>query len=105
MNVKRVVIIYTKLQWLSTAASLVSYMANLPKVYVTSSNYVMAERAEILLYCLKHCLGLSQLYMQDSDVMRELLKCRSRVLQGLAFNIVAWNDSVIFVDKIMRRSE
>ena len=41
----------------------------------------------------------------SQDVIRELLKSRLRVLQGLAFNIVAWNDSVIFVDKIMRRSE
>ncbi|KAF2578409.1 hypothetical protein F2Q68_00005776 [Brassica cretica] len=47
-------------------------------------------------------------YMQDSvnkDVIKAMLESCSRVLQGLAFNTVAWNDSVIFVDKSMRCSE
>ncbi|KAF2602381.1 hypothetical protein F2Q70_00024596 [Brassica cretica] len=33
------------------------------------------------------------------DVIKAMLESCSRVLQGLAFNTVAWNDSVIFVDK------
>ncbi|KAF3549642.1 hypothetical protein DY000_02008903 [Brassica cretica] len=44
-------------------------------------------------------------YMQDfvnKDVIKAMLESCSRVLQGLAFNTVAWNDSVIFVDKSMR---
>ncbi|CAF1709708.1 unnamed protein product [Brassica napus] len=36
------------------------------------------------------------------DVIKAMLESCSRVLQGLAFNTVAWNDSVIFVDKSMR---
>lgn len=34
-----------------------------------------------------------------------MLESYSRVLEGLAFNIVAWIDDVLYVDKTMRGSE
>lgn len=39
------------------------------------------------------------------DVGQAVLESYSRVLEGLAFNIVAWIDDVIFVDKTMRNQE
>lgn len=39
------------------------------------------------------------------DVGKAVLESYSRVLEGLAFNIVAWIDDVLYVDKTMRGSE
>ncbi|CAN7006351.1 unnamed protein product [Brassica rapa subsp. trilocularis] len=41
----------------------------------------------------------------SQDVLKVMFESNSRVLPGFAFNIVAWNDYVIFVDKTMRLSE
>lgn len=39
------------------------------------------------------------------DVGQAVLESYSRVLEGLAFNIVAWIDDVVFVDKTMKSQE
>ncbi|KAL6981964.1 Rop guanine nucleotide exchange factor 3 [Sarracenia purpurea var. burkii] len=69
-------------------------------------NQVLAQRAEILLFCLKQRYpGLSQTTLDtckiqyNRDVGQAILESYSRVLEGLAFNTVAWVDDVLFVDK------
>ncbi|CAN6969639.1 hypothetical protein IGI04_032864 [Brassica rapa subsp. trilocularis] len=78
----------------------------------TDKNYVMAERAETLFFCLKQRYPeLSQTSLDickiqyNKDVGKAVLESYSRVLEGLAFNIVAWIDDVLYVDKTMSGSE
>ncbi|CAE5956259.1 unnamed protein product [Arabidopsis arenosa] len=75
-------------------------------------NYVLAERAESLLFCLKQRYPeLSQTSLDickihyNKDVGKAVLESYSRVLEGLAFNIVAWIDDVLYVDRTMRGEE
>ncbi|KAK1364342.1 Rop guanine nucleotide exchange factor 3 [Heracleum sosnowskyi] len=72
-------------------------------------NTVLAERAEIVLFTLKQRYPeLSQTTLDTSkiqynkDVGQAILESYSRVLEGLAFNIVAWIEDVQFIDKSMR---
>ncbi|KAF5464266.1 hypothetical protein F2P56_014356 [Juglans regia] len=72
----------------------------------SDKNHVLAERAESLLFCLKQRYPeLSQTTLDTSkiqynrDVGQAILESYSRVLEGLAFNIVAWIEDVIFVDR------
>ncbi|XP_050237767.1 rop guanine nucleotide exchange factor 3 [Mercurialis annua] len=69
-------------------------------------NHILAERAESLLFCLKQRYPeLSQTSLDtykiqyNRDVGQAILESYSRVLEGLAFNIVAWIEDVLFVDK------
>ena len=39
------------------------------------------------------------------DVGQAVLESYSRVLEGLAFNIIAWIDDVLFVDETMKSQE
>ncbi|CAH2039320.1 unnamed protein product [Thlaspi arvense] len=78
----------------------------------SDKNYVLAERAESLLFCLKQRYPeLSQTSLDickihyNKDVGKAVLESYSRVLEGLAFNIVAWIDDVLYVDKTMRGEE
>ncbi|CAA7026102.1 unnamed protein product [Microthlaspi erraticum] len=78
----------------------------------SDKNYVLAGRAESLLFCLKQCYPeLSQTSLDickihyNKDVGKAVLESYSRVLEGLAFNIVAWIDDVLYVDKTMRGEE
>ncbi|XP_057435642.1 rop guanine nucleotide exchange factor 3-like isoform X1 [Lotus japonicus] len=75
-------------------------------------NYILAERAETLLFCLKQRYPeLSQTSLDTTkiqynrDVGKAVLESYSRVLEGLAFNIVAWVEDVLDVDKSMRNRE
>ncbi|KAK7274681.1 hypothetical protein RIF29_15778 [Crotalaria pallida] len=75
-------------------------------------NYTLAERAESLLFCLKQRYPeLSQTSLDTSkiqhnrDVGKAVLESYSRVLEGLAFNIVAWIEDVLYVDKSMRNRD
>ncbi|KAL5143816.1 Rop guanine nucleotide exchange factor 3 [Glycine soja] len=75
-------------------------------------NYTLAERAESLLLCLKQRYPeLSQTSLDtckiqyNRDVGNAILESYSRVLEGLAFNIVAWIEDVIYVDKSMRNRD
>ncbi|GAA0161985.1 guanyl-nucleotide exchange factor [Lithospermum erythrorhizon] len=75
----------------------------------TDKNIILADRAETLLFCLKQRYPeLSQTTLDTSkiqynrDVGRAVLESYSRVLEGLAFNIVAWIDDVLFLEKQMR---
>ncbi|MFS7942740.1 putative PRONE domain, Rop guanine nucleotide exchange factor [Helianthus anomalus] len=75
-------------------------------------NVVLAERADSLLFSLKQRYPeLSQTTLDTSkiqynmDVGQAILESYSRVLEGLAFNIVAWIDDVLFEDKSMRNQE
>ncbi|WOH09479.1 hypothetical protein DCAR_0728936 [Daucus carota subsp. sativus] len=72
----------------------------------SDKNTVLAERAEILLFTLKQRYPeLSQTTLDTSkiqcnkDVGQAILESYSRVLEGLAFNIVAWIEDVLFMDK------
>ncbi|KAI4303371.1 hypothetical protein MLD38_039012 [Melastoma candidum] len=72
-------------------------------------NYILAERAESLLFSLKQrSPGLSQTSLDTSkiqfnkDVGQAILESYSRVLEGLAFNIVAWIEDVLHIDRTMR---
>ncbi|KAF9687824.1 hypothetical protein SADUNF_Sadunf02G0133300 [Salix dunnii] len=78
----------------------------------TDKNHVLAERAETLLFCLKQRYPeLSQTSLDtckiqyNRDVGQATLESYSRVLEGLAFNIVAWIDDVLFVDKSVRTQD
>ncbi|KAJ6710119.1 ROP GUANINE NUCLEOTIDE EXCHANGE FACTOR 1 [Salix koriyanagi] len=78
----------------------------------TDKNHVLAERAETLLFCLKQRYPeLSQTSLDtckiqyNRDVGQAILESYSRVLEGLAFNIVAWIDDVLFVDKSVRTQD
>ncbi|KAE9604537.1 putative PRONE domain-containing protein [Lupinus albus] len=71
-------------------------------------NYTLAERAESLLFCLKiRYPELSQTSLDsckiqyNRDVGKAILESYSRVLEGLAFNLVAWIEDVLYVDKSM----
>ncbi|XP_026666303.2 rop guanine nucleotide exchange factor 2 [Phoenix dactylifera] len=73
-------------------------------------NYMLANRAESLLLCLKHRYPeLSQTTLDTSkiqynkDVGQAILESYSRVLESLAFNIVALIDDVLFVDGFVKR--
>ena len=44
-------------------------------------------------------------YYVFQDVGNAILESYSRVLEGLAFNIVAWIEDVIYVDKSMRNRD
>ncbi|XP_052729079.1 rop guanine nucleotide exchange factor 3 isoform X3 [Vigna angularis] len=75
-------------------------------------NYTLAERAESLLLCLKQRYPeLSQTSLDtckiqyNRDVGKAVLESYSRVLESLAFNIVAWIEDVVYVDKSMRNRE
>ncbi|KAL1322277.1 hypothetical protein AAHE18_14G184600 [Arachis hypogaea] len=75
-------------------------------------NYTLAERAETLLFCLKQRYPeLSQTSLDtckiqyNKDVGKAILESYSRVLEGLAFNIVAWVEDVLYVDKSMKNRE
>ncbi|VFQ74744.1 unnamed protein product [Cuscuta campestris] len=75
-------------------------------------NCVFAERAETLLFTLKQRYPeLSQTTLDtckiqcNKDVGKSILESYSRVLESLAFNIVAWIEDVVFVDKTMRNQQ
>ncbi|XP_010523016.1 PREDICTED: rop guanine nucleotide exchange factor 3 isoform X2 [Tarenaya hassleriana] len=80
--------------------------------YHPDKNYILAERADTLLFCLKQrfpemaqtSLDICKI-QYNKDVGRAVLESYSRVLEGLAFNIVAWIDDVLYVDKSMRGEE
>ncbi|XP_060175470.1 rop guanine nucleotide exchange factor 5-like [Lycium barbarum] len=72
----------------------------------------LAERAENLLLCLKQRFpGLTQTTLDASkiqhnkDVGKSLLESYSRVLESLAFNIVARIDDLLYVDDLTRQSD
>ncbi|KAL8508981.1 hypothetical protein ACS0TY_016244 [Phlomoides rotata] len=72
----------------------------------------LADRAESLLLCLKQKFpGLPQTTLDttkiqfNKDVGRSLLESYSRVLESLAFNIVARIDDLLYVDDLSRHSD
>ncbi|KAJ6722945.1 ROP GUANINE NUCLEOTIDE EXCHANGE FACTOR 1 [Salix koriyanagi] len=78
----------------------------------TDKNHILAERAETLLFCLKQRYPeLSQTSLDtckiqyNQDVGQAILESYSRVLEGLAFNIVAWIEDVLCEDKLVRSQE
>ncbi|XP_024992991.1 rop guanine nucleotide exchange factor 3-like [Cynara cardunculus var. scolymus] len=78
----------------------------------SDKNVVLAERADSLLFSLKQRYPeLSQTTLDTSkiqynkDVGQAILESYSRVLEGLAFNIVAWIEDVLFEDKSIRNQE
>ncbi|XP_030541035.1 rop guanine nucleotide exchange factor 3-like isoform X2 [Rhodamnia argentea] len=78
----------------------------------SDKNYMLAERAESLLLSLKQRYPeLSQTSLDickiqyNRDVGQAILESYSRVLEGLAFNIVAWIEDVLFVDTSMRNQD
>ncbi|XP_047319484.1 rop guanine nucleotide exchange factor 3-like [Impatiens glandulifera] len=78
----------------------------------SDKNHLLAGRAHSLLFCLKQRYPeLSQTSLDtckiqlNRDVGQAILESYSRVLEGLAFNIVAWMDDVLFVDKAMRSKD
>ncbi|KAL5994377.1 Rop guanine nucleotide exchange factor 3 [Asimina triloba] len=75
-------------------------------------NVTLAGRAESLLLCLKQRYsGLPQTTLDTSkiqynrDVGQAILESYSRVLESLAFNLVAWIDDVLCVDASVRRRD
>ncbi|KAK6126111.1 hypothetical protein DH2020_040225 [Rehmannia glutinosa] len=61
----------------------------------------LADRAESLLLCLKQRFpGLTQ-----TDVGKSILESYSRVLESLAFNIVARVDDLLYVDDLSKHSD
>ncbi|KVI09881.1 Plant specific Rop nucleotide exchanger, PRONE [Cynara cardunculus var. scolymus] len=73
---------------------------------------LLAERAESLLLCLKHRFpSLTQTSLDTSkiqcnkDVGKSILEGYSRVLESLAFNIVARIDDLLYVDDLSKQSE
>ncbi|KAI3912544.1 hypothetical protein MKW98_021006 [Papaver atlanticum] len=73
---------------------------------------LLANRAESLLLCLKQQFpGLSQTTLDMSkiqfnkDVGKSILESYSRVLESLAFNIVARIDDVLYVDDLSKNSD
>ncbi|XP_042506417.1 rop guanine nucleotide exchange factor 3-like isoform X2 [Macadamia integrifolia] len=72
-------------------------------------NYLLAIRAESMLLCLKQRFPeLSQTTLDTSkiqynrDVGQAILESYSRVLEGLAFNIVTWIEGVLSADRLMK---
>ncbi|KAL6128719.1 hypothetical protein ACLB2K_072074 [Fragaria x ananassa] len=75
-------------------------------------NHVLAERAETLLFSLKQRFPeLSQTSLDtckiqyNKDVGQAVLESYSRVLESFAYNIVAWIEDVIHVDRSMRNQD
>ncbi|XP_022157678.1 rop guanine nucleotide exchange factor 3-like [Momordica charantia] len=75
-------------------------------------NTILAERAETLLLSLKQRFPeLSQTTLDTSkiqynrDVGQAVLESYSRVLEGLAFNLVAWIEDVLFADRSLRNQD
>ncbi|XP_062001423.1 rop guanine nucleotide exchange factor 3 [Rosa rugosa] len=75
-------------------------------------NHVLAERAESLLFSLKQRYPeLSQTSLDtckiqyNKDVGQAVLESYSRVLESFAYNIVAWIEDVIHVDRSMRNHD
>ncbi|XP_042503594.1 rop guanine nucleotide exchange factor 3-like [Macadamia integrifolia] len=75
-------------------------------------NYTLATRAESLLLCLKQRFPvLSQTTLDTSklqynrDVGQAILESYSRVLEGLAFNIVTWIEDVLSADRLMKNQD
>ncbi|CAA3022353.1 rop guanine nucleotide exchange factor 5-like [Olea europaea var. sylvestris] len=73
---------------------------------------LLAERAESLLLCLKQRFpGLTQTTLDASkiqcnkDVGKSILESYSRVLESLAFNIVARIDDLLYVDDLTKKSD
>ncbi|XP_057806166.1 rop guanine nucleotide exchange factor 5-like [Salvia miltiorrhiza] len=73
---------------------------------------LLAERAETLLQCLKQRFpGLTQTTLDSTkiqcnkDVGKSILESYSRVLESLAFNIVARIEDLLYVDDINKQSE
>ncbi|XVE61971.1 hypothetical protein DITRI_Ditri06bG0081300 [Diplodiscus trichospermus] len=73
---------------------------------------VLADRAESLLLCLKQRFpGLPQTTLDMSkiqynkDVGKSILESYSRVLESLAFNIVARIDDLLYVDDLTKHSD
>ncbi|CAA2971583.1 rop guanine nucleotide exchange factor 5-like [Olea europaea var. sylvestris] len=73
---------------------------------------LLAERAESLLLCLKQQFpGLTQTTLDTSkiqcnkDVGKSILESYSRVLESLAFNIVARIDDLLYVDDLTKQSD
>ncbi|KAF3449042.1 hypothetical protein FNV43_RR09766 [Rhamnella rubrinervis] len=73
---------------------------------------LLAERAESLLLCLKQRFpGLPQTTLDMSkiqynkDVGKSILESYSRVLESLAFNIVARIDDLLYVDDLTKHSD
>ncbi|KAG9142572.1 hypothetical protein Leryth_011663 [Lithospermum erythrorhizon] len=71
----------------------------------------LGERAESLLLCLKQCFpGLPQTTLDMSkiqfnkDVGKSILESYSRVLESLAFNIIARIDDLLYVDDLIKHS-
>ncbi|XVF80069.1 hypothetical protein PTKIN_Ptkin15bG0041100 [Pterospermum kingtungense] len=78
----------------------------------SDKNHILAERAESVLFALKQRYPeLAQTSLDTSkiqynrDVGQAILESYSRVLEGLAFNIVAWIEDVFVVDKTTRNKE
>ncbi|GMH15378.1 hypothetical protein Nepgr_017219 [Nepenthes gracilis] len=72
---------------------------------------LLAERAEKLLLCLRQrCPGLTQTTLDttkiqcNKDVGKSVLESYSRVLESLAYNIVARIDDVLYVDDLTKCS-
>lgn len=73
---------------------------------------LLAERAESILISLKQCFpGLSQTSLDTSkiqcnkDVGKSILESYSRVLESMAFNIVARIDDLLYVDDLTKHSD
>ncbi|CAI9759722.1 unnamed protein product [Fraxinus pennsylvanica] len=73
---------------------------------------LLAERAESLLLCLKQRFpGLTQTTLDTSkiqcnkDVGKSILESYSRVLESLAFNIVARIDDLLYVDDLTKQTD
>ncbi|KAK8993121.1 hypothetical protein V6N11_033225 [Hibiscus sabdariffa] len=73
---------------------------------------ILADRAESLLLCLKQRFpGLSQTTLDMSkiqynkDIGKSILESYSRVLESLAFNIVARIDDLLYVDDLTKHSD
>ncbi|TXG62879.1 hypothetical protein EZV62_009873 [Acer yangbiense] len=78
----------------------------------SDKNHILAERADTLLFCLKQRYPeLSQTSLDtckiqyNRDVGQAVLESYSRVLEGLAFNVVAWIEDVLYVDTSVRCQE
>ncbi|KAL0309930.1 UNVERIFIED_CONTAM: Rop guanine nucleotide exchange factor 7 [Sesamum radiatum] len=91
-----------------------SYLEALPKDLVSDADKreLLADRAESLLLCLKQRFpGLPQTTLDMSkiqcnkDVGKAILESYSRVLESLAFNIVARIDDLLYVDDLSKHSD
>ncbi|XP_038989060.1 rop guanine nucleotide exchange factor 5-like isoform X2 [Phoenix dactylifera] len=78
----------------------------------TEKRELLADRAECLLLCLKQRFpGLTQTTLDMSkiqfnkDVGKSILESYSRVLESLAFNIVARIDDLLYVDDLSKHSD